>query len=132
VLPIIAAVASNPQSGLLLIEQPELHLHPAAQADVAELLVAAAKNGDRQFLVETHSEHLVLRLRRRVAEGAIAPEDVQLLFAERQGRNSKLRPVTIDRSGRVEGWPSGFFDEGYVEAAALARASAKARTETTE
>jgi hypothetical protein len=122
-LPIIARVLTTPAAGALLVEQPELHLHPAAQADLADLFIAGSRSGDRQYIVETHSEHLLLRLRRRIAEKAINVSDVTVLFVERKGRSSTVRSLDLNSAGEFEDWPSGFFDERYQEALAILEAS---------
>jgi predicted ATPase len=124
-LPIITRVLTTPENGSLLIEQPELHLHPAAQADLADLFISGAENGRKQCIVETHSEHLLLRLRRRIAEGVVDPAIVGVLYVERDGSESTVRSLDLDGAGQFEDWPKGFFDERYREALAIAEASSK-------
>jgi predicted ATPase len=124
-LPIITRVLTTPENGSLLIEQPELHLHPAAQADLADLFISGAENGRNQCIVETHSEHLLLRLRRRIAEGVVDPAIVGVLYVERDGSESTVRSLDLDGAGQFEDWPKGFFDERYREALAIAEASSK-------
>ncbi len=121
-LPIVARVLTTPEYGSLLIEQPELHLHPAAQADLADLFISGAEGGKKQCIVETHSEHLLLRLRRRIAEGAVDPAIVGVLYVERDGSQSIVRSLDLDSTGQFEDWPKGFFDERYREALAIAEA----------
>jgi predicted ATPase len=122
-LPIIARVLTTPEFGSLLIEQPELHLHPAAQADLADLFIGGAAKRNRQVIVETHSEHLLLRLRRRIAEGKLDPSEVAILYVERDGSESSVRSIDLDAGGHFDDWPKGFFDERYREALAIAEAS---------
>jgi predicted ATPase len=125
-LPIVAGVVATPAGECLVVEQPEVHLHPAAQADLADLFVRNLRDGSaRQFLIETHSEHLLLRLRRRVAEGDILPEDVMILLVERTRGSSRVRALELNETGHFESWPAGFFEEGYAEALGLAEAAAK-------
>lgn len=121
-LPIVARVLSMPRYGSLLIEQPEIHLHPAAQGDLADLFIAGTEGGDRQCIVETHSEHLILRLRRRIAEGSVDPNNVAVLYVERDGSKSAVRRLDLDSAGHFDDWPKGFFDERYQEALAIAEA----------
>jgi predicted ATPase len=121
-LPIITRVLTTPEDGALLIEQPELHLHPAAQSDLADLFIAGVERGRRQYIIETHSEHLLLRLRRRVAEGRIDPDLVSVLYVERNGSSSSVRALDIDPSGHFDDWPKDFLDERYREALAIAEA----------
>lgn len=117
-------------SFLDLIEEPELHLHPAAHAPLADLFLNTVASGKGQVLVETHSENLLLRVRRRIAEG-IAPALVALYWIEdREDGSSGVRPIRILANGDVDGWPDGVFSEGYQEVRALRRA-ARAQADTT-
>lgn len=122
VAPVVTQGFLSRQATALLIEQPEIHLHPRAQAALGSLLVELANSG-RQLLVETHSEHLVLRIRRHVAEGKIRPPDVGLFYVERGTRGSTVRALELDAQGMVPDWPKGFFEEDYAEAMQLARAA---------
>lgn len=108
---------------LQIIEQPELHLHPAANAVVGDLLIDMASKGTMQILAETHSENLVLRVRRRVAEGLIDPTQVALYWIDNEDATSAtVRRMEIESDGWVEGWPDGVFSEDSEESRALARA----------
>jgi predicted ATPase len=122
-LPIIARVLTTPSDGALLVEQPELHLHPAAQADLADLFISGARAGNRQYIVETHSEHMLLRLRRRIAEKRISPDRVAVLYVERGAKSSAVRSLDLNREGEFHDWPEGFFDERYREALAIMEAT---------
>jgi predicted ATPase len=106
------------------VEQPEIHLHPAAQTALADLFLEQMREG-RQFIIETHSEHLVLRIRRRIAEGKVKPESVRIFFVEKIDGVTQVKELKLTESGHFSDWPKGFFEEGYEEAMALARASAK-------
>jgi predicted ATPase len=105
------------RDGLILIEQPEVHLHPRLQAEVADLLVDTVTSGRAQLLVETHSEHLVLRLLRRVREGVLDPADLAILYVDLDdGGSAFVRRLGVDADGDLEdGWPGGFFDERLDE-----------------
>jgi predicted ATPase len=120
-VPLIVATVMLPPSGCLLVEQPEVHLHPAAQAELADLFLSNLDDG-RQCIVETHSEHLVLRLRRRIAEGTVHPARVRLFYVEKPGGQTRIKPLDIDKNGMVPEWPKGFFDDGYGEAMRIAEA----------
>ena len=115
VLPIVVAVLSAAPGDLLLIENPEVHLHPAGQARMGELLAEAA-NAGIQVLVETHSDHVLNGVRRAVKQGTLAPEDVALHFfrprheAEGSGA-AQVESPTIDAEGNIDHWPAGFFDQ---------------------
>lgn len=121
VLPLIVqGVYAHPES-LMIAEQPEIHLNPKLQTVLADLFVAVAKR-NCAVLVETHSEHLLLRLRRLVAEGEIPADNVALYFVEREGDESRVREVSIEKSGHIPDWPKGFFSESLRESLALAAA----------
>jgi hypothetical protein len=109
---------------LEIVEQPELHLHPAAHAMLADLYLTAVRDTSTRFLIETHSETFLLRLRRRIAEGAYGASSstVAVYFVDREGRESVVRPVHIDADGNVDYWPDGVFTEDYDETRALVRA----------
>lgn len=105
------------RDGLVLVEQPEVHLHPRLQAEVADLFVDTVASGRAQLLVETHSEHLVLRLLRRVREGVLAPDDLAILYIDLDDEGTAfVRRLGVDADGDLEdGWPGGFFDERLAE-----------------
>jgi predicted ATPase len=115
----------------ILLEQPEIHLHPRVQAELADLFIEAIQsreNGkDRsiQLIVESHSEHLLRRLQRRVAEGAVKPEEVALYFCEAGPQGAKLRPLEVNLFGDIENWPDDFFGDEIGELAARMDAAAK-------
>lgn len=107
---------------LEIIEQPELHLHPAAHADLAELFLDAVRKSDStRFLIETHSETFLLRLRRHIAQG-LDPATVAVYFVEQQDGVSTARRITIDENGNLDHWPEGVFAEDFEETRELARA----------
>ena len=124
VLPVVVLCLLSEPGDLVILEQPELHLHPALQHRLGDFLLECAHSG-RQVLVETHSEHLVNRLRRRVAEESGWAEGlVGLLFAERNEGNTTFRVSPIDQYGGLEDdWPDGFFDVSAREAQALVTTS---------
>jgi predicted ATPase len=125
-LPIVASVVMATRGQTTLVEQPELHLHPAAQAELGDLMIAGIGDaGDRQVIVETHSEHLLLRVRRRIAEGALDPQKVAIIFVEKPAGASRARFLSLDSRGDIDDWPDGFFDEAYQEALQLALASSQ-------
>lgn len=133
VLPVVVLCCSRGLRGLIkpfvdAIEQPELHLHDAAQAPIGDLCLSALQNSQGMMIIETHSEALVLRIRRRVAEG-LSPEQVSILFVEDVGEHSTIRSIKLDEDGEVDWWPEGVFSEAFVEVTAMRRAQRrKART----
>jgi len=133
VLPILVGVLAAPPDAVFLLEQPEIHLHPLSQALLADFLLGHSQTG-MQFIVETHSEHLVNRLRRRIAEsyGGIGADHVRLYFVSRESGVSRFSPLEVNEYGAIENWPEGFFDETQLEAerilrAGLARRGARSR-----
>lgn len=128
ILPLVVAGAMNlapteiPKERLLVCEQPELHLHPAAHGAVADLLIKSAQEQGTRLLVETHSEMLLLRIRRRIAEG-LSPDLVAIYWVDDSGpEGSQLMRLNIEADGYIEDWPEGVFREDADEARALARA----------
>lgn len=125
VLPVILLCLLAEPGDLVILEQPELHLHPALQQKLADFLLECTRSG-RQILVETHSEHLINRLRRRVA-GDDSDETgslVGLLFAEQHNGQTTFRESKINTYGGLsQDWPDGFLDLGAREAQSLVRNS---------
>jgi predicted ATPase len=111
-LPIIVAILSAKAGALLLIENPEAHLHPKGQAQMGELIARAASIGI-QIIVETHSDHVLNGIRVAVHGGRLKPDDVTLHFFQHQNTPDTSIVVSpkIDRNGRIDQWPDGFFDE---------------------
>lgn len=113
-LPIIVAALASTPGTIILIENPEAHLHPKGQVKMGQLLALAASGGV-QVVIETHSDHVLNGIRLAVHGGKLDPKDVQLHYFQRQ--NKEGQAVTdvispkIDRNGRIDRWPDGFFDE---------------------
>lgn len=141
VLPVIVEAFSVPRGSLILLEQPEIHLHPEVQSDLGDLFVKAIQARDRQpgiaaddrgvqFLVETHSEHLVRRLQRRVAEGELDQEDIALYFCQtNQDNTARLEELHVDRFGNITNWPENFFGDDMADLLAMVDAAAEAERE---
>lgn len=126
VLPVLAQ-AYAAENRIIAIEQPEIHLHPALQAELGDLFIESALGPRKnQFILETHSEHLILRLLRRIRETtdneieegkfALRPQDVCVLYVEPNDQGCRVceLPVTMDGDFRVP-WPGGFFAERVTE-----------------
>lgn len=118
-LPIVVAGLTAPSEGLLVVENPEAHLHPAGQSAMGRFLARVAAGGT-QVLVETHSDHVLDGVRRAVAaEGSIRPDDVIVHFF---GTDPTPVTLSVDERGSMSGWPRGFFDQTEADLAELARA----------
>jgi len=111
VLPIVVAALASTEGALLLIENPEVHLHPAGQALMGKFLSEVAAAGI-QVLVETHSDHVLNGIRRSVKSGAISADKVALHFFNPQDSDSEqVVSPSLDPSGNIDRWPEGFFDQ---------------------
>ncbi|HEY5942382.1 MAG TPA: AAA family ATPase [Solirubrobacterales bacterium] len=119
-LPVVVLVLGAPAGALVLLEQPELHLHPAVQSRLANFFALARP--DVSLLVETHSEYLITRLRRLVADGSIGTKAVQVLFAEQDEGVTRFDRLGLTGSGDFDHWPTGFFDTLDTEFVDIARA----------
>ncbi len=112
-LPVIVACCRK--RGTVMVEQPELHLHPRLQAQLGDLFLDA-KNRGNQVIAETHSQHLILRLQRHIRERRLAPEDLSVVYVERGVGGSEAIPLRMDERGDfIDDWPGGFFEETYRE-----------------
>ena len=124
---ILLAVAQGlHHSELVIVEEPEAHLHPSAHGAVADLVIACAKRSN--VLVETHSENFILRLRRRVAEGKVGPQEVALYYVD---LNQKLARVQLDEQGMTDDWPAGVFEYDVAEAQAIVQAKLRTMNKET-
>ncbi len=121
VLPLIVQALAAERGSLTIAEQPEIHLNPKLQSVLAELLVEMA-NTDHRVVVETHSEHLLLRLRNLIAKNIISTDKVALYFVESDKGDSTIRKIDISPDGHIEPseWPEGFFEDSLREALDLA------------
>lgn len=117
VLPTLVTGLIAPRGTTFLLEQPELHLHPRVQSSLADFFLGLARVG-KQCIVETHSEYLVNRLRRRVAEDESngLAKQIQIYFVEREEGKAHFQRVDLNEYGAIVKWPKGFFDEGPSEA----------------
>jgi predicted ATPase len=122
VLPVITLLLYVPEGSTVLLEQPEIHLHPLAQAGLADVLIYAATRRRVQVILESHSEHLLLRLQRRMAEDVIASTDVKLYFCDVDAGRSKLTLLRTDLLGSIENWPRHFMGDAFGETAHAERA----------
>lgn len=111
---IVGSIASSEK--LILIEQPELHLHPRLQSNVADLFISSYQAHENQIIAETHSEQLILRLQRRIREGKLSNQDVCVLYVSRDEDGSHCQQLRLDNKGEfIDEWPHGFFDDAFKE-----------------
>jgi predicted ATPase len=115
VIPVIVAALFAQSGHIVIVEEPESHLHPLAQSKLAELLAQVSKERNVQFIVETHSEHLFRRMQTLIAKQQITPSDAAMYFVERDGKTATMRPLEVDDFGRVKNWPEGFFGDALGE-----------------
>jgi predicted ATPase len=128
ILPILVECLRTREGETVVLEQPEIHLHPSLQSKLADFLICMAKSGKR-LVVETHSEHLINRLCLRIAqeESGEIKDLLNTLFVSFDGKEqtSVVKPIEINEFGEIENWPVGFFDEN--DARELMAASLKKR-----
>lgn len=130
VLPILVSGLLAKEGSVLCYEQPEIHLHPKIQAGIADFFLGLI-HCQKRCIVESHSEYLVNRIRRRLAESQNDDilSKVRLFFSENIDSVSRFREVTINKYGAITDWPQGFFDQAQQEAQILIEASMRKRSE---
>ncbi|MGE3345445.1 MAG: DUF3696 domain-containing protein [Vicinamibacterales bacterium] len=117
VLPVVVECFYVPPQSVVIFEQPEIHLHPRVQAELADLFVDAVRareNGQPrncQFIIESHSEHFLRRLQRRIAEEEISADDTALYFVHTEADHARLEALDIDMFGNIKNWPQSFFGD---------------------
>jgi len=133
VLPVLVQCFYAPAGSIILMEQPEIHLHPSAQSALADVMVDVIRSRENgkprniQLIVETHSEHFLRRLQRRIAEEELSQEDVAAYFANISTTPAKLEPLQIDLFGNILNWPENFFGDEMEDAIQQAKAAMKRR-----
>jgi predicted ATPase len=126
VLPVVVQAFYAPPNSTVLIEQPEIHLHPSAQIALADLFIAAISAREEgeprrvQFLVESHSEHFLRRLQRRIAEEEITESDVALYFCYLGDDGAQIDRLEVDSYGNILNWPPDFFGDELEDVAVQA------------
>jgi len=123
ILPAIVLCYYAPKGSIIILEQPEIHLHPAVQAGLADVFIDAVQTRKVQIIFESHSEHLLKRLQRRIAERKINPDTTALYFCETANGDSRLSPLELDMFGDIVNWPKDFFGNQFGEMAAMTRAA---------
>ena len=115
VLPAIVESFYAPQDSIILMEQPEIHLHPQVQAGLADVFISAIQSRENgnprnvQLIVESHSEHFLNRLQRRIAEQVLGPDEVAIYFCSSKRGEPSIEELSIDEFGDISNWPENFF-----------------------
>ncbi len=108
---------------MLLLEQPEIHLHPEAQAELTTFVIEMARERRQRFLIETHSHYLVMRLATEVRRGKLSPDDIAIYFLSLDEKgHTQFQLIPLEKDGRLpppKEWPEGFFDTDIKEADAF-------------
>ena len=119
-LPVLVEGLRTVEGGTFIVQEPEIHLHPDAQLAMGDFLIDLMRSG-RQVIVETHSEHILLRVRRELlAADGVSPDDVSVLYIGTAPRaRGEVVPLQLDELGEVENWPAGFLQEATEERMAL-------------
>ena len=125
ILPVLVICYYVPEGSTILLEQPEIHLHPSVQMGLADVFIDVAKNRNVQIILESHSEHLLNRLQRRLAEQKINSNDIAMYFCD---SFSQLNNLNIDLYGNILNWPVDFFGNQFGEVAARQKAQIEQQT----
>jgi predicted ATPase len=133
VLPALVQAFYAPSGSTVWMEQPEIHLHPMAQSNLADVFISAVQSYEggaprnTQLIVETHSEHFLSRLQRRVAERTLPADDVAIYFVNREGEAADMETLRLNMFGEIENWPVDFFGDEMGDIAARTLAAAQHR-----
>lgn len=123
VLPVLVLCYYVPENSIIILEQPEIHLHPAVQANLADVFIDVIKQREVQIILESHSEHLLRRLQRRIAEEQLQPKQTALYFTSLKEGVSKLEELEIDTFGNIRNWPKKFFGDELGDLIAMTEAA---------
>jgi len=125
VLPALVLLYYVPEGSTVLMEQPEIHLHPSVQSNLADVILQVAKHRNIQVIIESHSEHLLRRFQRRIAEEQYPADELKLYFCDSVQGESKLSDLNIDLFGEIRNWPENFFGDEMTEIAETRKAVLK-------
>ncbi|MBN8437299.1 MAG: DUF3696 domain-containing protein [Candidatus Accumulibacter sp.] len=138
VLPALVQAFYAPPGSTVWMEQPEIHLHPMAQSNLADVFISAVKSYEggnprnMQLIVETHSEHFLTRLQRRVAEQSIDANDLAIYFVNPKGAAAKMEALRLNMFGEIENWPENFFGDEMGDIAARTMAALQRQAGATD
>jgi predicted ATPase len=133
VLPALVQAFYAPSGSTVWMEQPEIHLHPMAQSNLADVFISAVRSYEAkaprnmQLIIETHSEHLLTRLQRRVAEQVISAEEVAIYVVNRKEAAADIEALRLNMFGEIENWPENFFGDEMGDIAARTLAALQRR-----
>ena len=127
VLPILVLLYYVPEGSIVLMEQPEIHLHPSVQSKLGDVILEVAKTREVQIIVESHSEHLLRRLQLHVAEEKVPSSDLRLYFVHTNSGAAELSDLRLNEWGEIENWPDNFFGDEMGEITAISKASLRRR-----
>lgn len=123
ILPVLVLCYYAPEGSTLIFEQPEIHLHPSVQAGLADVFIDVIKTRNMQIVLESHSEHLLRRLQRRIAEEQLQADQTALYFATFAEGESKLEQLQMDLFGNITNWPPNFFGDEMGDLVAMTEAT---------
>lgn len=123
ILPILVADLQLPEHSLLAVSEPELDLHPSAQADFANYLCKQCLNNNKQYIIETHSEYIINRLRLLIVKGELKEDDVNLYYFENNGKNTKTHNIRLHKNGQISNAPESFFSTYHTDVFDIALSS---------
>ena len=127
VLPVLILCDTVPEGSILILEQPEAHLHPKAQSGLADVLIDAVNKRRLQIILESHSEPLIHRLTRRIAETQLSPDDLALYYCQMYEGTSHINELKVDEYGNISNWPQNFFGDEMDDLAEKAKAEIERR-----
>ncbi|RKI09910.1 DUF3696 domain-containing protein [Corallococcus sp. AB030] len=135
VMPVLLQCFYTEPGSTLLFEQPELHLHPKAQSELADVFIDAihaSEDGqprNTQLIIESHSEHILRRIQRRIAEGRLLPEETAIYFCSPGPEGSRIEKLKLDEFGNIINWPKDFFGDDMGDLVAMTEAAMKRQQE---
>ena len=129
VLPVLTECYFADEGSTLILEQPEAHLHPKVQAELADVLIDVVKNRNIQIILESHSEHLLHRLQRRIAEEELLADDTAFYFCKIEYGMSRSERLKVDEYGNILNWPKDFFGDDVGDLIEMAKVEMRRRKE---
>jgi len=115
VLPALVLLQYVPEGSIVIMEQPEIHLHPSVQSGLADAIMNISRSRNLQVIIESHSEHILRRMQRRVAEEEFESSRLKLFFCENESGRSKIHDLELNLYGEIKNWPKDFFGDEMTE-----------------